>query len=218
MTDASARPRDTGSVVAWSLWGEAAGLAIAILTVAAERSGIAFGPYSLAGNGALAVPGILVPVALYAGWTALLRGRSAIGAQVSFVVGLAVGVGLAALFAAALGGTPIGWEVVPAVLATGALFTLPPALLAALPIYAFGPGRLRADALTLSAAVAAVMLVSALPPLAQYGGLGANGLLAGILTVAGVQARSASALVVLGAALLALLLVLTFAVPLLVIA
>lgn len=208
----------SSGAVRWSLAGEAAGLGIALLTVAAERSGLVFGPYSLAGNGALVVPGVLVPLALYGGWSVLLRQGASMAPRVSYAVGLAVGVGLAALFLAAAAGADFGAEIALAILGNGLIFTAPPAGLAALAIYAYGPGRIPATPLWLSAGIGLVMLVSLVPPFATLGGFGANGLLAGIQTVAATRVGSWGAVVALGAGLLVLLLVLAFGVPLLVLA
>ena len=49
--------------------GVLAGAIGAVLTVLAEHSRIAFGSYTLFGNGALIVPGLFAPYAIFAGWT-----------------------------------------------------------------------------------------------------------------------------------------------------
>ena len=54
------------------LTGYVAGLTVAALAVGAEHSRIAFGSYALYGNGALIVPAILCPFALYPGWAWIL--------------------------------------------------------------------------------------------------------------------------------------------------
>lgn len=52
--------------------GYVVGSIVAVVTIAAENSRIAFGSYALYGNGALIVPAILAPLGLYPGWTWLL--------------------------------------------------------------------------------------------------------------------------------------------------
>ena len=51
------------------------GAVIAVVTVVHEHSQVGFGAYALYGNGALIVPSLLAPYALYPGWTAVLRRR-----------------------------------------------------------------------------------------------------------------------------------------------
>jgi hypothetical protein len=55
------------------LAGYVAGVVVILVELAAERSGIEVGSYALSGNGALIVPFILVPFALYPGWAACSR-------------------------------------------------------------------------------------------------------------------------------------------------
>ncbi len=117
------------------LAGYIAGLAISILAVAAENSRIAFGSYALYGNGALIVPAILAPFALYPGWVWLLarEGDRRLEAAV-YAVGLHFGVGMWGVLEVLL--FPQSTDVtvlsaLPGFLLSGALFVLPAALLAA---------------------------------------------------------------------------------------
>ena len=117
------------------LAGYLAGLAIAILAFAAENSRIAFGSYALYGNGALVVPAILAPFALYPGWVWLLarEGDRRLDAAL-YVVGLHIGVGMWAVlevvFSTQSGSVSL-LSAAPGFLLSGALFVLPAALLAA---------------------------------------------------------------------------------------
>jgi hypothetical protein len=114
--------------------GLVAGGIVATLTVLVEHSRIAFGSYALYGNGALIVPGLLAPFALYPGWTwALRRGGHALELAV-YVVGLHFGVGLVSIlevlfYPQGAGATVI--DALPGFVLTGAIFVLPAALLAA---------------------------------------------------------------------------------------
>src|SRR5258706_3493163 len=117
------------------LAGYLAGLAIAILAFGAENSRIAFGSYALYGNGALIVPAILAPFALYPGWVWLLarEGDRRLEAAV-YAVGLHLGVGMWGVLEVLL--FPQSTDVtvlsaLPGFLLSGALFVLPAALLAA---------------------------------------------------------------------------------------
>jgi len=83
------------------LAGGAIGLAILLLTQILTDTRLAFGPYALNGNGALAVPFVGFPLAVYAGWTALgdrFEGRDLGIRLLSFSVGLILGAGLLGLF------------------------------------------------------------------------------------------------------------------------
>ena len=116
------------------LAGYLAGLVIAILAFAAENSRIAFGSYALYGNGALIVPAILAPFALYPGWVWLLarEGDRRLEAAL-YVVGLHFGVGTWAVLEVALNpqSNVSLLSAAPGFLLSGALFVLPAALLAA---------------------------------------------------------------------------------------
>jgi len=117
------------------LAGYLAGLVIAVLAFAAENSRIAFGSYALYGNGALVVPAILAPFALYPGWVWLLarEGDHRLDAAL-YVVGLHIGVGMWAVlevvFSTQSGSVSL-LSAAPGFLLSGALFVLPAALLAA---------------------------------------------------------------------------------------
>src|SRR5256885_14171291 len=58
------------------LAGGAAGFAILMLTQILSETRIAFGPWALNGNGALAVPLIGFPLAIYAGWSSVAEQRT----------------------------------------------------------------------------------------------------------------------------------------------
>jgi hypothetical protein len=76
------------------LAGGAAGFAILLLTQILSETRIEFGPWALNGNGALAVPLLGFPLAIYAGWTALAdrhAGRELAIQIAAFSVGLTLG-------------------------------------------------------------------------------------------------------------------------------
>jgi hypothetical protein len=117
------------------LAGYLAGLVIAVLAFAAENSRIAFGSYALYGNGALIVPAILAPFALYPGWVWLLarEGDRRFEAAL-YALGLHFGVGTWAVLEVVLNPQTAGvtlLSAMPGFLLSGALFVLPAALLAA---------------------------------------------------------------------------------------
>jgi hypothetical protein len=117
------------------LAGYLAGLVIAILAFTAENSRIEFGGYALYGNGALIVPAILAPFALYPGWVWLLarEGDRRLEAAL-YTLGLHFGVGTWALLEVVLNpqsATVTLLSALPGFLLSGALFVLPAALLAA---------------------------------------------------------------------------------------
>src|SRR5204863_784678 len=73
------------------LAGGAIGLAILLLTQVLSDTRIAFGPWALNGNGALAVPFLGFPLAIYAGWVLLsdrFGGRDRTTALIAFSIGL----------------------------------------------------------------------------------------------------------------------------------
>src|SRR2546430_435985 len=116
-----------------ALAGFIAGTLIAVLTVLAEHYGPTFGRYALLGNGALILPALLAPFAIFLGWTwARSRGGRALELAL-FVVGLHFGVGVISILDALL--YPSSAEItvadaLPGFLFSGALFVLPAALLA----------------------------------------------------------------------------------------
>lgn len=76
------------------LAGGAAGFAILMLTQILSETRIAFGPWALYGNGALAVPLIGFPLAIYAGWAAIAdrrSGRDLLIQLVAYSLGLILG-------------------------------------------------------------------------------------------------------------------------------
>ena len=96
------------------LAGGAIGLAILLLTQILSDTRIAFGPWALNGNGALAVPFLGFPLAIYAGWVVLadrFDGRDRTIALLAFSIGLILGAGLLGLFFA-----------LPMALVTGAIY------------------------------------------------------------------------------------------------
>lgn len=76
------------------LGGGAVGVAILLLTQVLSESRIVFGPWALNGNGALAVPFIGFPLAIYAGWVLLgdrFTGRELALQVAAFSAGLVLG-------------------------------------------------------------------------------------------------------------------------------
>jgi len=132
------------------LAGGAAGLLILLLTQALSETRLAFGPYALNGNGALAVPFIGFPIAIYAGWTVLgdrFEGRDLALRLVSFAAGLILGAGLLGLFFG-----------LPVALVTGAVYAT----------WMRGSAAKRRD-IYLWVAFAVSLVVSALPWLGLFG-------------------------------------------------
>jgi hypothetical protein len=152
--------------------GYLAGVVVAALAVAAEHSRIALGSYSLSGNGALIVPAILAPFALYPGWSWLLarEGDRRLEAAL-YTLGLHFGVGMTGVFDAV--SFPQSADVtlasaLPGLVLTGALFVIPAAFFAAVTLWLVRSGRL---AITpLSAAFGIV--IAALAALLFGAGLG----------------------------------------------
>jgi hypothetical protein len=121
-----------------ALGGFLAGSFIAILMVLLEHSNIAFNSYALFGNGALIVPALLAPFAIYPGWVwALRRGGRALELAI-FIVGLHFGIGMIAilevLFFPADAAYGLG-DALPGFLFSGSVFVLPAALLAAVALW-----------------------------------------------------------------------------------
>ena len=134
------------------LAGYLAGVVVALLTVTAEHSRIAFGSYSLSGNGAIIVLAVLAPFALYPGWTWLLaRGGDRRLEAALYTVGLHFGIGMLSvlevvLYPRSTGATLLG--AAPGFLFTGTLFVIPAALLAAATLWLIRSGRLAITPLT----------------------------------------------------------------------
>jgi len=98
------------------LVGGAVGFAILILTQVLSDTRLEIGPWALNGNGALAVPFVGFPLAIYVGWTTLADrhdGRDLVIQLVVFSLGLTLGAWvLGALFA------------MPVALATAAIYAI----------------------------------------------------------------------------------------------
>ncbi len=132
--------------------GYLAGLIVALLTIGAENSRIAFGGYALSGNGALIVPAILSPYALYPGWALSLaqEGDRRLEAAL-YTGGLYFGVGSISILEAAF--FPQSADVtllsaVPGFLVTGALFVIPAALFGAATLWLVRSGHIAITPLT----------------------------------------------------------------------
>jgi hypothetical protein len=154
------------------LAGYLAGLVVAVLAIAAEHSQIAFGSYALSGNGALIVPSILAPFALYPGWTWLLgqHGDRRLEAAL-YALGLHLGVGMisvldAVLFPQSAGVTIL--DALPGFLLNGSLFVIPAALVTAATLWLIRSGRVDVTPLTTAFAI----VISALTALLFGAGLG----------------------------------------------
>jgi hypothetical protein len=132
--------------------GYLAGLVVAVLTVTAEHSRIAFGSYALSGNGSIIVLVVLAPFALYPGWAWLLahKGDRRLEAAL-YALGLHFGVGMLSvlevvLYPQSADSTLLG--AAPGFLLTGALFVVPAALLAAATGWLVRSGRVAITPLT----------------------------------------------------------------------
>jgi len=134
------------------LGGLLAGTLIAVFMVLLEHSRVAFNSYSLFGNGALIVPALFAPFALYPGWVwALRRGGRALELGL-FVVGLHFGVGMISVLEVVFfpADTTYGiTDALPGFLFSGSVFVLPAALLAAAALWI--GSRVRGLSATLSA-------------------------------------------------------------------
>ncbi len=181
------------------LSGFVAGAVIAVLAFVAEHSRIGVGDYALYGNGALIVPAVLAPWALYWGWTEIhARGGRALEMAI-FVIGLHFGVGVIAvldtLFFPQQPDVTV-LDALPGLALTGTIFVIPGALLAGL-TYRLFTTRLR---LTSWTGFGAAFLAALLIPLYWLG----LGILAGMCVAA--ARRDLSRRVRVGIALLVLLL------------
>jgi hypothetical protein len=181
--------------------GFLAGTLGAVLAVLAEHSGIAFGSYALFGNGALIVPSLYAPYALFAGWTWVIRRGGRALELALFVVGLHVGIGMISIFDVLFYPSIAGLTLVdaaPGFVFTGAIFVDPAALLGGVALWTIrvAKGRL------LILAVAASLFVATL--LGFVFGIGL-GVLAGAAVGLAERERSRTALI---AAVLAVLVIL----------
>ena len=146
-----------------ALGGFGAGAVVAVLAVLAEHSNIAFGSYSLSGNGALIVPAVLAPYALFWCWAwTLARGGRALEMALA-VVGLHFGLGLVAVLDFVLYPQQPDLSVLdalPGLLFTGAIFVLPMAILAAATYWLFA-GRFGLNVLGVVVALVAATFLGA---------------------------------------------------------
>ena len=185
-----------------ALAGFGAGALIAVVTVLTEHYGPTFGRYALFGNGALIVPALLAPFALFLGWSWAVRHGGRALELAMFVVGLHFGVGVISVLDAALFPSSPDISIadaLPGFLFSGAIFVLPAALLA---------GASYAIARRVSGPAFAIVALLALSFGALLGGLfGAGlGLLVGI-AVAMVEREPARAPLIGAVLFVAILLV-----------
>ena len=174
------------------LVGGTIGLAILLLTQILSDTRIALGPWTLNGNGALAVPFIGFPLAVYAGWTRLADrhdGRELAIWLATFSAGVILGSGLLGLFFG-----------LPVALVSGAIYGT----------WARGATVPRSDRL-LWIAFGASSVVAALPFLGLFG----VAVLPGSLILIA-RDKPTSTRVGLGALLVAATVLVVFVVPLLV--
>ncbi|MDQ6858518.1 MAG: hypothetical protein M3Z65_05935 [Chloroflexota bacterium] len=172
------------------LVGGAAGFAILVLFQVLSETRLAFGPWALNGNGALAVPFIGFPLAIYAGWTALAdrwAGRDLAVDIASYTAGLI------------LGSFPLGL-----------FFALPMALVAGAVYLTWSRRSVRRTDRLLWIAFAVSVLLGAIPVLGLFG----VALLPGSVILLA-RGKSLWARVGLGALLVAATMVIVFIVPLL---
>jgi hypothetical protein len=187
--------------------GIAAGAAIGALSRAVESSRIALGPYALYGNGALAIPGILGPVATFAGWIVLMRlMRAAAIPMTAYLVGLDLGGGLGYAVLAGQGVFP------PMIVMGFGIFLIPTAAIAALTIWVLRRTGLASSATALAVAFVGSAVLFAIPPLAFFGGFAGSGIPVGAGLTASRNASSAAAALV-GIAVALLAIVQVFALP-----
>jgi hypothetical protein len=173
------------------LAGAAIGLAVLLLTQVLSDTQVEIGPWALNGNGALAVPFIGFPLAIYAGWTVLADrhdGRELTVQLVAFSVGLILGAWLLGIFFA-----------MPMALVTAAVYA----------IWMRGSAVKRSDLLLWIAFVASVV-IAALPVLGLFG----VALLPGSLILLA-RDKPAAARIGLGALLVATTMLIVFGVPML---
>ena len=157
--------------------GLVVGVLIAIVEVALEHFGPSFGPFALSGNGAFVVPVILVPVALFWGWSWVANrwsGRSDLPTLL-YTFGIYLGIGAVApidAYGFSQGSTaPAEWG--PTLLLTGLIWVLPPAVIGLILFWLFKSGRLPTNFLTLLVGyLVAIPLVLFVPPFGLLFGMG----------------------------------------------
>lgn len=172
------------------LVGGAAGFAILLLFQVLSETRLTVGPWALNGNGALAVPFVGFPLAIYAGWTALAdraAGRELAIRIASYTAGLI------------LGSFPLGL-----------FFALPMALVAGAVYLTWSRGSVGRTDRLLWIAFAVSVLLGAVPVLGLFG----VALLPGSLILLA-RGRSRSVRIGLGALLVAATMLIVFVVPLL---
>jgi hypothetical protein len=145
--------------------GYAAGFLIAVATVAAETSRIAFGNYALYGNGAIIVPAILAPFALYPGWIGvMIRGGDRRLEAAMYTLGLHLGVGMVSVIEVLVNPQPNSTLLgaLPGLLLAGTLFVIPAALFAGATLWLIRSGRLNVTPLTAAFGIVIATLLSLL--------------------------------------------------------
>jgi hypothetical protein len=145
--------------------GYAAGFLIAVATVAAETSRIAFGNYALYGNGAIIVPAILAPFALYPGWIGvMIRGGDRRLEAAMYTLGLHLGVGMVSVIEVLVNPQPNSTLLgaLPGLLLAGTLFVIPAALFAGATLWLIRSGRLTVTPLTAAFGIVIATLLSLL--------------------------------------------------------
>lgn len=168
--------------------GVVVGLALLVLTQLLSSIPIVVGPWALNGNGALAVPSVGIPLAVYAGWTWL--GQREDPAETAIRLG-AYGLGLV-----------VGLTIL------GLFFGLPVVLLTAAVYAALVRGPRRPDWL-LWAIFAVAAIVAALPVVGIFG----IGLLPGSLIVLAQRRSTTGERVAVGAVLALALVAVVFIAP-----
>jgi hypothetical protein len=157
--------------------GLVVGIVIALAEVALEHFGPSFGSISFGGNGAFAAPAILIPIALFWGWSWVANrwsGRSDLPTLL-YTFGLYLGVGVAApvdAYVFAQGSTaPTDWG--PTLALTGLIWVLPPAVIGLILFWLFKSGRLPTNFITLAIGyLVAIPLVLFLPIFGLLAGMG----------------------------------------------
>ena len=186
-----------------------AGAGIGVITRAIESSRIAFGPYALYGNGALAVPATLAPVAFYALWVSLVRAqRVPVAGMTASILGLDLGAGIAYNL---LAQRP--FDVASIVLGWG-IFIVPTGLVAAITLWLLVRSRVGSSRVALAVVFVAGFVLASLPPLSFVGGFGAIGISVAAAVVAARDARTPLSVAAVGAAVFAAALAQVFAIPL----
>ncbi|HET8567616.1 MAG TPA: hypothetical protein VFM93_01355 [Candidatus Limnocylindria bacterium] len=183
--------------------GTACGLAVALLMGAVETSRLAIGPLAFYGNGALVVPAVAIPVALYALWAWAVRAARPVALAVAAVAGLEAGFALGVAltvgnFPGSLGSGAL----------SGLLFVVVPAVIAGFVVTAARAIPEFARASTLFGLVVVSLPFMLLLPFV------AMGVLAGAFVVASARAERAGS-IALGALLGAVLSSGSVAIPLL---